>query len=67
MFSGSYSDFRKEGRSVKNEDLSRDDAKQEYRHKKFVTTFKEDRPAVVAKFAQLAATGVYPTPLYEKR
>lgn len=44
MFSGSYSDFRKEGRSVKNEDLSRDDAKQEYRHKKFVTTFKEDRP-----------------------
>ena len=33
----------------------------------FGVTFKEDRPAVVAKFAQLAATGVYPTPLYEKR
>ena len=33
----------------------------------FGVTFKEDRPAAVAKFAQLAATGVYPTPLYEKR
>ena len=33
----------------------------------FGVTFKEDRPGVVAKFAQLAATGVYPTPLYEKR
>ena len=33
----------------------------------FGVTFKEDRPAVVAKFAHLAATGVYPTPLYEKR
>ena len=33
----------------------------------FGVTFKEDRPAVVAKFAELAATGIYPTPLYEKR
>ena len=31
----------------------------------FGVTYKEDRPAVVAKFAQLAADGVYPTPLYE--
>lgn len=30
----------------------------------FGVTFKEDRPGVVAKFAQLAADGVYPTPLY---
>ena len=29
-------------------------------------TFKEDRPAVVAKFAQLAEEGVYPNPLYRK-
>lgn len=41
MFSGTYSDFRKEGRSVKNENLSRDDAKQEYRHREFVTTFAD--------------------------
>ncbi|MGM9791151.1 MAG: sugar phosphate nucleotidyltransferase [Candidatus Cryptobacteroides sp.] len=33
----------------------------------FGVTFKEDRPSVVAKFAELAATGVYPTPLYEER
>ncbi len=32
----------------------------------FGVTFKEDRPAVVAKFAQLAADGIYPTPLYGK-
>lgn len=32
----------------------------------FGVTFKEDRPAVVAKFAQLAADGVYPSPLYAK-
>lgn len=46
MFAGTYSDFRKEGRSVKNESLSRDDAKQEYRHREFVTTFADgdDRP-----------------------
>ncbi len=31
----------------------------------FGVTFKEDRPAVVAKFAQLAADGTYPSPLYE--
>lgn len=33
----------------------------------FGVTFKEDRPAVVAKFAELAEKGIYPTPLYEKR
>ena len=32
----------------------------------FGVTFKEDRPAVVAKFQELADTGVYPTPLYSK-
>jgi len=31
----------------------------------FGVTYKEDRPGVVAKFAELAAKGVYPTPLYE--
>ena len=31
----------------------------------FGVTYKEDRPAVVAKFAQLVADGVYPSPLYE--
>ena len=31
----------------------------------FGVTYKEDRPAVVAKFAELAREGVYPTPLYE--
>ena len=31
----------------------------------FGVTFKEDRPLVVAKFAQLAEQGVYPTPLYK--
>lgn len=30
----------------------------------FGVTFKEDRPAVVAKFAELAQQGVYPSPLY---
>ena len=30
----------------------------------FGVTYKEDRPAVVAKFAELAREGVYPTPLY---
>ena len=30
----------------------------------FGVTFKEDRPGVVAKFAQLVADGVYPIPLY---
>ena len=30
----------------------------------FGVTFKEDRPAVVAKFKELADTGVYPNPLY---
>ena len=30
----------------------------------FGVTFKEDRPAVVAKFAELVAEGIYPTPLY---
>lgn len=32
----------------------------------FGVTFKEDRPGVVAKFAELAEKGIYPTPLYEK-
>ena len=30
----------------------------------FGVTYKEDRPGVVAKFAQLAQDGVYPSPLY---
>ena len=30
----------------------------------FGVTFKEDRPGVVAKFAELVNTGVYPSPLY---
>ena len=32
----------------------------------FGVTFKEDRTAVVAKFAELVAKGVYPSPLYSK-
>lgn len=31
----------------------------------FGVTYKEDRPAVVEKFAQLAKDGVYPSPLYK--
>ena len=31
----------------------------------FGVTYKEDRPAVVAKFKELADTGVYPSPLYK--
>lgn len=31
----------------------------------FGVTFKEDRPGVVAKFAQLVEDGVYPSPLYK--
>ena len=30
----------------------------------FGVTYKEDRPGVVAKFAELVAEGVYPSPLY---
>jgi hypothetical protein len=30
----------------------------------FGVTFKEDRPGVVAKFAELVEKGVYPSPLY---
>lgn len=30
----------------------------------FGVTFKEDRPAVVAKFAELVEQGIYPSPLY---
>ena len=30
----------------------------------FGVTFKDDRPGVVAKFAELVAQGVYPSPLY---
>lgn len=30
----------------------------------FGVTYKEDRPAVVAKFAELAENGTYPSPLY---
>ena len=32
----------------------------------FGVTFKEDRPAVVAKFQELADNNTYPSPLYEK-
>ena len=32
----------------------------------FGVTYKEDRPAVVAKFQEFADNGVYPTPLYRK-
>lgn len=32
----------------------------------FGVTYKEDRPGVVAKFAEFAEQGVYPTPLYKK-
>ena len=32
----------------------------------FGVTYKEDRPHVVEKFAELVKEGVYPTPLYEK-
>lgn len=31
----------------------------------FGVTYKEDRPGVVAKFAELVAAGVYPSPLYQ--
>jgi len=31
----------------------------------FGVTYKEDRPAVVAKFAELTRKGIYPSPLYE--
>ena len=31
----------------------------------FGVTYKEDRPAVVAKFQEFADKGVYPTPLYK--
>ena len=31
----------------------------------FGVTYKEDRPAVVAKFAQLVREGIYPSPLYK--
>lgn len=31
----------------------------------FGVTFKEDRPLVVAKFAELVKEGIYPSPLYE--
>ncbi len=31
----------------------------------FGVTYKEDRPAVVEKFAEFAREGVYPTPLYQ--
>ncbi len=31
----------------------------------FGVTYKEDRPGVVAKFQELADSGVYPTPLYK--
>ena len=31
----------------------------------FGVTYKEDRPAVVAKFAEFAEKGIYPTPLYK--
>ena len=30
----------------------------------FGVTFKEDRPGVVAKFAELVKEGIYPSPLY---
>ena len=31
----------------------------------FGVTYKGDRPAVVAKFQELADKGIYPTPLYK--
>ena len=31
----------------------------------FGVTFKEDRPLVVAQFAELVKEGIYPSPLYE--
>ena len=31
----------------------------------FGVTFKEDRPAVVAKFREFAEQGIYPNPLYK--
>lgn len=31
----------------------------------FGVTYKEDRPAVVEKFAELADKGIYPSPLYK--
>ncbi len=33
----------------------------------FGVTFKEDRPLVVAKFAELVEKGIYPSPLYGKQ
>ncbi|MBP5635482.1 MAG: nucleotidyltransferase [Bacteroidales bacterium] len=33
----------------------------------FGVTYQEDRPAVVAKFQELADNGTYPSPLYEKK
>ncbi len=41
IFEGTYSQFRKEGNSVKNEDFKKNEAKPEYRHRKFETTFDE--------------------------
>lgn len=41
MFEGRYSDFRKEGKSVKNESFKRNEAKPEYRRRKFEPTFKD--------------------------
>ena len=41
IFSGTYSQFRHEGRSVKNEEFKKATAKPEYKKRKFETTFKE--------------------------
>lgn len=41
IFDGSYDDFRKEGKSVKNDRFKRNDSKPDFKHRKFETTFKE--------------------------
>lgn len=42
IFDGTYSEFRKEGRSVKNEDF-KGERNKEYKHRAFEPTFKENR------------------------
>lgn len=42
VFSGTYSEFRKEGRTVKNDEFQEITAVPEYKHRRFETTFKED-------------------------
>ena len=42
MFGGTYSQFRKEGRSVRDEEFKRSTQKPDFHRRKFETTFKED-------------------------